>query len=96
VIEAQQHVIAHSHLGDALAHSIYDAGSLVPQNGRERSGVPLVAHDGVGVAHTTGHHLDANLAGTRLVEVKLGHDERLLFLKRDGGSGLQEDLLGMM
>jgi hypothetical protein len=91
--EAQQNVVTHGHLGDALAHRINYSGAFVTQHCGKRGGVPLVANNRICVTYATRHHLDAHLTRARLVEIKLGHDERLFFLKRYGGSGLHGGLL---
>ena len=63
---------------DALADRLDDAGALVPEHGRRIAG-RIDAGGGVhvGVADAAGDEPHEHLAGARLGEVELLHDERL-------------------
>ena len=89
--EERDDVIAGRERRDALADLLDDAGALVPEHGRRVAG-RIGARGGVeiGVADAAGDEAHEHLAGARLGQLDLAHDERLPELLEDGGSDLHQ------
>ena len=55
----------------ALPNSLDDPGTLMAEHCGQRSGIQLIAHDGVGVADARSDHTHLNLGGARRIENEL-------------------------
>jgi len=70
-------VIARRDERDVLADALDDSGALVAEHGRRVARrVGARGRVEVGVADTAGHEPHQRLAGARLLEIELLHDER--------------------
>ena len=79
---------------DAVADPLDDAGALVPEHGRRVAG-RVGARGGVeiGVADAAGDEPHEHLAGSRLGQIDLAHDERGSELLEHGGPDLHRPIL---
>ena len=81
--EERHDVVAGRERGDAVADALDDAGALVPEHGRRVAGrVGAGGGVEVGVADAAGDEPHEHLAGPRLGQVDLLHDERRAELPR--------------
>lgn len=84
----QKHPVSGGEVDDAGPHLLDDASTFVSEDGRQRSGIPLVADDGVCVADARSDHANAEFIGAKLVDLHLHEGQRGLGGGGDGGSGL--------
>src|SRR5450631_4901771 len=83
-VEGHADAISDGATAHGVANPLHDAGPLVPEDRGKRHGIPLVAHDQVGVADAGGDHADQDLVRSEVSDVELLEGEGCALSLRDG------------
>jgi hypothetical protein len=78
-------MVARLEVDDAFADRLYDPGTLMPEDDRQRRRVDSLDDMQIGMTNAARRHAHKHLARLRRVELDLLDDERLVELVEDGG-----------